>query len=330
MTDADRRRQAWVVLMVLLGLATLAGADESGDVDPLALLDRMNEAVRELNYEGRIVVQGGSTLNAFFISHRFDNGAEQERVVSLTGARREIVRYGEAVACLAPGSDRHISVGRRMFSRTVSPLQGVSVDELDRVYDIQLLEPGRVAGRQAYQVKIVPRDALRYGYRLMIDHETALPLHNAMLEPDDSVRSQVMFVELDVRAIDDSAPIERPAPPVVTARADAALPLDLDRLVPPAWTFDELPPGFRLHAHRRTPLAGGKGLREHFIFSDGLATVSVYVQPRAEEALLTGEHRLGTAYAVGRIVADSEIIAVGEVPVRTLHLFLERMRGRGR
>jgi sigma-E factor negative regulatory protein RseB len=326
MTGAERGRHGLAIAALLFGVAALAAAaEDSGDVDPLKLLDRMDDAVRELSYEGRIVVQGGSVLNAFHITHRFDAGAEHERVVSLTGEFREIVRSGDSVACLTPGSARPINVDRRTFSRTVSPLQGVDAEELARYYDIRMLEPGRVAGREAYQVRIAPRDRLRYGHRLMIDRETALPLHNAMLEADDSIRSQVMFVDLEVGAA--VPPDERESLPRLAAvRTESSLPLDLDRLMPPAWTFDDVPPGFRLHAHRRTPVVHAQGVREHFIFSDGLATVSVYVQPRGEEALLTGERRLGSAHAVGHTAGEHEIIAVGEVPMQTLHLFVEQIR----
>lgn len=325
MAGADRCRHGRVAALVLAGMAGLAGAAQPGDIDPLALLDRMNDAVRELDYEGHIVVQGGDALNSFFISHRFAAGAEHERVVSLNGERREIVRNGDSVACLAPGSQRPINVDRRTFSRTVSPLHGVDAEDLARFYDIRMLEPGRVAGRDAYQVRIEPRDRLRYGHRLMIDTETALPLHNAMLEADDSIRSQVMFV--DLRVGETARPGDRDqAPRLAAVRAESALPLDLDRLLPPAWTFDDIPPGFRLHAHRRTPMVDAPGVREHFIFSDGLATVSVYVQPRGETALLSGERRLGTAHAVGQTSGEHEFIAVGEVPAETLHLFLGQIR----
>ncbi|MCB1774266.1 MAG: MucB/RseB C-terminal domain-containing protein [Gammaproteobacteria bacterium] len=314
-----RRIAATVTGLLLLTTAA------AGDIDPRELLDRMNEAVRDLDYEGRFVVQSGSQLDAMYIVHRVDEGAEKERVVSLTGQPREIIRSGEAVACLTPGSDRHINVGRREHGRTVSPLRGVSAEQLERFYRMQLLEPERVAGREAHQLLIEPSDDLRFGYRLFIDKQSDLPLRSMMLDTDRQVVSQMMFTELRVnRGI---TPIERDLSAMQLARPETdVLQLHYQRLSPPAWTFSDLPAGFHLNAHRRTPLPSSDGVREHFIFTDGLATVSVYVQPADGTATLPGASRLGSANAVGRLVADHEVIAVGEVPTKTLQLFAERLQ----
>ena len=78
--------------------------------------------------------------------------------------------------------------------------------------------------------------------------------------------------------------------------------------------------------HRRKPLGESAGEREHFIFSDGLATVSVYVQRLNEKSDLSGVSRLGAARAVGRVFGDHEVIAVGEVPIKTLHWFVDKIR----
>ena len=307
-------------------LLTTAAAD---DVDPRELLDRMNEAVRDLDYEGRFVVQSGSQLDAMYIVHRVDDGAEKERVVSLTGQPREIIRSGEAVACLTPGSDRHINVGRREHGRTVSPLRGVSAEQLQRFYRMHLLESDRVAGREAHQLLIEPNDDLRFGYRLFIDKETDLPLRSMMLDTSRQVVSQMMFTELRVnRGI---TPIERDLSAMQLARPEEEIvSFDYQRLSPPAWAFTDLPAGFHLNAHRRTRLPPSGGVREHFIFTDGLATVSVYVQPTDGVATLPGASRLGSANAVGRLVADHEVIAVGEVPTKTLALFTDRLQAADR
>jgi hypothetical protein len=47
-------------------------------------------------------------------------------------------------------------------------------------------------------------------------------------------------------------------------------------------------------------------------------------------AALPGQSRLGSANAVGRLVAGHEVIAVGEVPTKTLLLFAEHVRAADR
>ena len=324
------RTSGWSVMVrvsrtgIVFGGLLLAVAARADAVAPYELLDRMNEAVRLLDYEGRFVVQSGDRLDAMYIVHRVTQGVEKERVVSLTGKPREIIRSDQAVACKLAGRDVHINVGLRSNGRSFSPLRGVSGSQLDASYHIEMLEPGRVAGRDSYQILIQPRDELRYGYRLLIDQVSALPLQSVMFDERERPVSKMMFVELRVdRAI---TPIEHDLSAMQLARADPDDYLPVERFAPPDWVFPELPPGFHLNVHRRKALGQTAGEREHFIFSDGLASVSVYVQPVGNDAGLSGVSRLGLAKAVGRIVDGYEAIVVGEVPHTTLHWFSQQIQ----
>jgi sigma-E factor negative regulatory protein RseB len=306
----------------------LAAAAKAGDLNPHQLLDRMNEAVRLLDYEGRFVVQSGDRMDAMYIVHRVDGGTEKERVVSLTGKPREIIRSDQAVACLVPGQDKHIKFGRRAHDRSFSPLRGVSSAQLEQSYIMELLEPQRVAGRAAHQILIRPRDDLRFGYQLYVDQDSALPLRSVMIDHQRQVLSQMMFVEL--RVGQPITPIERDLSAMQVARPDRAKEIPPERLAPPAWVFADLPPGFQLNVHRRRPIAETGGELEHFIFSDGLATVSVYVQPASSDDSLSGASKLGPAKAVGRVLDGHQVIVVGEVPVKTLNWFAEQIRAHPR
>jgi sigma-E factor negative regulatory protein RseB len=309
-----------------LSLAFNAHPEESS---PHQLLDRMNEAVRQLDYEGRFVVQVGDRMDAIYIVHRVDGGAEKERVVSLTGKPREIIRSDEAVACLVSGRVRTLNVGRSANGRSFSPLSGVSGEQLDRFYRMQLLPPGRVAGRDAHQLLIEPRDDMRFGYRLFLDQASYLPLRSVMFDEAQKTASQMMFVEL--RVDQQITPIERDISAMQVAKATPSDDVPPERLTPPAWVFADLPPGFQLNVHRRRMLGGDAGELEHFIFSDGLATVSVYVQPAAEDgAASLPPSRLGAAGAVSRLIADHEVIVVGEVPSKTLDWFARNIQAASR
>ena len=308
----------------LIAFALLTGAAGAGGLSAHELLERMNEAVRMLDYEGRFVVQTGQQMDSMYIVHRMDGGSEKERVVSLTGQPREIIRSDQAVACMVQGRENPINVGRPAHGRSLSPLRGVSADQLAKSYTLRILEPGRVAGRDAHQILVQPHDDLRYGYRLFIDEDTALPLRSVMLDGSAQVVSQMMFVELKTGP--GVTPIERDISAMQKARAERADSLPVARLSPPAWIFPDLPPGFQLHVHRRRPAAGPGGELEHFIFSDGIATVSVYIQPHTGENALSGESALGPAKAVGRVLGDHEIVVVGEVPAKTLHWFAQGVR----
>lgn len=303
---------AWSLVSATLPAAPLS---------PMAILDRMDDAVRQLDYEGRFVVQSGDHLEAMYIVHRVDDGVEKERVVSLTGHPREIIRSDEAVACVLPGGEGQINVGRRPTDRSFSPLHGVSAEQLAQSYRIAVVGSARVAGRDADQLLIEPLDALRYGYRVYVDRASGLPLRSMTLGEHGQALSQMMFVEL--RTDQPITPIEHDVSAMQRARAGQPAALPADRLAAPSWSFGELPPGFRLNVHRRKLVSGG--VREHFIFSDGLASVSVYVRP-ADGKALSGVSDLGSTKAMGRVIDGHEAVAVGEVPVETLRLFTDALR----
>ncbi len=311
------------VALVLLGLLITASV-HAENPSPHRLLERMNEAVRVLDYEGRFVVQSGDTLDALQIVHHADSGGERERVVSLTGQPREIVRGDHAVTCLISGSDRAINVSRRAHGRSFSPLKVVNSTELEAFYRFDMLEPDRVAGRDVYQILVQPRDEFRFGYRVFLDQDSGLPLRTIMLDEDQGLVSQMMFTELRVGdSITLIEPVRSPRPP--SDIDDPDRPLD-DRLAPTAWTFGEIPPGFRMNVHRRRAMPERHAAMEHFIFSDGLATVSVYVQPASSETRLSGHSRWGASNAVARMLDGHEVIVVGEVPVKTLDGFANAIR----
>ncbi len=314
MTHADR-------FFAAVGSILIAAVAHAESRAPHQWLDRMNDAVRQLDYEGRFIVQSGDRLDALYLVHRVDQGIEKERIVSLTGEPREIIRSDEAVACLVPGKDRHINVGRNAVDRSFSPLSGVSGEQLARSYRMQLLGRELVAGRETQPILIEPRDNFRYGYRLYIDTQTGLPLRSLMFDEARRPVSQMMFVE--IRVDDAITPIERDLSAMQLARAEGQGDVNRhERLAQPAWQVAELPPGFQLNAHRRRAAEAGE--LEHFIFSDGLATLSVYVQPAADDGL-SGESHFGAAKAVGRVVEGHEVIVVGEVPLTTLRWISQRV-----
>ena len=320
MTHADR-------LIITFGGLLIAAIVQAEGSAPHQWLDRMNDAVRQLDYEGRYIVQSGDHLDALYLVHRVDDGVEKERIVSLTGEPREIIRSDEAVACLIPGRGRHINVGRRPLDRSFSPLNGVSGEQLARSYRMKLLDRELVAGRETQEILIEPRDNFRYGYRLFVDIQTGLPLRSLIFDESHRTVSQMMFVEL--RVGNATTPIERDISAMQKAQAEPVEDSSSERLAPPAWMFDELPPGFQLNVHRRRADNSADGPLEHFIFSDGLATVSVYVQPARHGLEFDGVSQRGAASAIGRSLDKHEVIVVGEVPIKTLQMFAQHIRAAG-
>ena len=97
----------------------------------------------------------------------------------------------------------------------------------------------------------------------------------------------------------------------------------------PRWVVHRLPDGFSLTNYQRKRLhPGGKGT-EHLVYSDGLATVSVYVEMASgDDNPLTGLSRMGAMNAYGAIVDGHQVVVVGEVPEVTVEMMAHSIASR--
>jgi sigma-E factor negative regulatory protein RseB len=86
------------------------------------------------------------------------------------------------------------------------------------------------------------------------------------------------------------------------------------------WAFDALPDGFRLSVHE-TRTGSNNSVIEHFVFTDGLATMSVYIEKAMTDKQFEGESQMGAIHAFGTQMEGYQITAVGEVPAQTVKKF---------
>jgi len=302
-----------------LGLLAVCLPGGAGAADsPSQLYDRMRDAVRHTDYEGRFVYQVGDRLDAMYVVHRVKGGHELERLVALNGVPKEVIRGTHAVACLDPHRRKISVVGS---GESLADVPVVNTEELGKQYRFELGRELRVAGRPARELLIQPLDELRFGYRIALDRETALPLQSVMLDGARRVRSQTLFV--DLKTGDGVTPIERdlsalqladrPATEIMQGSHDAAIPA-------PSVELNDLPRGFRLIR----VLSPEPGV-QHLLLTDGLASVSLYIEPVDEQGF-DGFSRIGSMELFGKSLQDVQITVVGEVPRQTLKLIANGVR----
>ncbi len=306
----------WLAWLLLAAAGVVQGAGAVAGNEVRGLLEKMVQAVHSLDYDGTFVYLHGDQLESMRVVHTVGAEGEREQLISLNGAAREVVRDEASITCIAPDA-REISIGDRSAGG-FRAVFSIDVDRLGSLYDFHLLGQSRVAGRWARVVAIIPRDAYRYGYRLFIDDEHALPLKTDMLDAEGDMVSQIMFTTLHVD------PEVKPA----TEGGLEGLEDFAWRLRKPKvrlsdnekinWKFKNLPSGFEVNATSRRRAAGGEGEMDHFVLSDGLATVSVYVEARPSAEGLRGLSAMGAVNAYGSEVAGHEVTVVGQVPPKTV------------
>lgn len=280
------------------------------DAGPQALLERMAQAQREVEYEGTLVYLHGHHLATLRIAHRIDNGVAMESLLALSGPIRAVARNQRGVTCMS--SDAHaFSLPRGEQGGAVLRSAPVDLKRLRRHYAILVLGQSRVAGRDTDVVGIAPRDDLRYGHRYFIDRKTGLPLKMDLLDHADLPIEQVMFTNVEIFPA-DSGPALLSATPLNDAPVDdeqVAIVRDS------GWTLTAMPPGFEIVASRRDQAM------EHLVIGDGIASVSVYIEPDVDG--LVGATRMGAIVAIGGRLDGHHATVVGEVPERTARMLLD-------
>lgn len=319
------RRGPWY-LVALVCLSGIASAAE----DAHDWLRQMSEAGQRLNYRGTFVYLHQGRLEAMRIIHRAGAGGEQERLMALTGEAREVLRDQERVTCILPKS-KAVMIDRSLPRKPFPAALPRDLGNLSASYEFLIEDEDRVAGLPARAILIQPRDAFRYGYRLWLDRESRLLLKSELIDTEGRAVEQMMFTDIEVLDAVPEAELQsalqgedytrkghdRPAEsePVAAAATDAA----------GAWTVTALPPGFMLTLRNRHALPSAAGEVEHLVFSDGLATVSVYIEPPGE-ADLSGVSGMGAVNALGLRQGGHQITVVGEVPRPTVERIAESVQ----
>ncbi len=322
------RPATWVRVCALFWLA-LPGVVAAGD-DPHAWLERMGEAVEHLNYEGKLVHMYGGDSTVLTITHRFENGHVTERVMS-ADAGREIIRTDDEVTCIFPDQRTVLVESRDDLTDAESPLRGHLPGPAGinaAYYHVAFSERERILGRDAQGILIRPKDGFRYGYRIWLDRATAMPLITQLVDETGTVLEQVRFTEITLPSrIPDSA--VRPSTLIESfaVRRSVSTPEEKSGRVAQEWAAGEVPPGFKLSTRQaRGAGKANRGLR-HLVYSDGLATVSLFIEPAvAASEQAEGLSQIGAAYAYTAIVEGHMVTAVGEVPVRTVEVLAQSAR----
>ena len=292
-------------------------------------LTRMHEASRQRSYQGTLVVSAGSNMSASRIWHVCDGSQQMERVDTLTGAPRTTIRRNSDVITFAPDS-KTAWVEKRESLGLFPDLLRTPSNAIPDHYDVRETGSERIAGHQADRLEIVPRDALRFGYRIWVEQKTGLVVKMQTLGEQSAVLEQVAFSELNLsapvrmealkRQMADTRGYEVHKPAIRKTTAEAE-----------GWRLKEMVPGFAsMGCHIRGAPGGTEPTSMQWVFSDGLASASLFVE-RFDPARHTADQStaVGATHSFAQRRDAHWVTALGEVPMATLRRFaqsLERTR----
>src|SRR5690606_8655320 len=239
-------------------------------------LERMAQSMNELTYRGVLSYARDGHLESLRITHAVVEGEPMERLEHLDGERRELIRRGKQLTCIQLDQRFNLFLSR--------PRTGEGLSGINDHYNVLPGKQERIAGRYAIAVAIMPRDALRYGYRLSLDRDTALLLRSEVVDITGKVLERVQFVDIEIGlppkkewfALPESA---KPAGAVHAVNADEVLPIErVLEVAQMPWRPQWLPPGFTL------AVAPHKPSEDVLTYSDGLAVLSIFIETTQDKA----------------------------------------------
>ena len=313
---------SWFTLA--LAMAGAAMAEEPGK-----WLERMNEALTSRNYDGTFSHWQGGRVEMLRIIHRVQNGAVSERLVSLDGSGREFIRTGSNLACYLPDKRTVLVENRPAQESLLSGFPTIN-DQSASFYDIKEVAQTRLNRRPTHVITVTPKDEYRYGYRLWIDESTAMPLKTQLCDSHGRVIEQVVFANLTLASRIPDAAFK---PDVSTdgfqwLRNDVSPPKDAAPVDAVVWEALKLPPGFKMTVRKAQTLPGSTAPVDHLVFTDGLASVSVFVEVRAQkpkqsdssddDTQVDESATVGSSSAFSTVIDGHKVTAVGEVPPATV------------
>jgi len=340
MTRAVRHRVNWMISWAVAGALLSALPQRSrGAEDAREWLQKMSQALATRNYDGTFFHLSEGRVETMRIVHRVRAGRVTERLQSLDGSGREFVRDDDELTCYLPDQHTVLVEPRPDNGPFLGSLPQFGAD-VNEFYRIESLPTTHVLGRSARGIAVYPKDQYRFGYRLWLDEKTAMPLKTQLCDSRGQVIEQIFFARLDMP---EDIPDSELAPAVRTEgmrwvrqgpshdSASAAL---------SAYRASELPPGFHLTIAGAQTIGGATIPASHLVYSDGLATVSVFVEaqpvrtpdanPSAPaEQPMQGLARVGSGFAFSTVVQGHQVTAVGEVPAQTVEFIAHSVKSSG-
>ncbi|EEA02374.1 sigma E regulatory protein, MucB/RseB [Burkholderia sp. H160] len=289
------------------------------------LLDRIHQAAQQLNYEGAFVYQRGNFVQTSRITHYSTHtDGEFEQLESLDGKPRKMLRHNDDMYTFVP-ERRLVVVEIRQNKDSFPALLAVNGSQVLSVYEPKMLGDDRVAGVDSLVMELDPKDAYRFAYKLWADKKTGLLLRAQTLDPNGQVLEQLSFSQVRIGVPVDKAGIVNGIRNLAgwTVVRPPVEPVDM---AAHGWQITPSVPGFHIIRELRRPMASREAGQppipvDQAVFSDGLAAISVFVEPVENNTRKEGTGDSGATHVLVKRQGDFWITLLGEVPQTTLQQF---------
>ncbi len=302
-----------LLIISMLGVTSPVMADEVA----MSLLNRMKNALHELSYKGTLAYVRGNSLSTLQINHTVVNGVENETVVRLNETGSE--------------------VSRELKGFSLASIPKIS-STMKQVYSFDVGRTNRIANLPCVIVTARPKDRARYLQKYCIHTETGMLLDYVLVGKSHKPVERFMFTTIDIASPNKISQVERigvlanksKTSKVVVDKVNGSS-QNLNQLTLPnlddGWVIDRLPKGYGIRRAPNIRSAQNKKGSRHYIVSDGLSSLSVFLSPDTKNDLANNVVVNSGALNVLRQKKQNYVVTVvGEVPVSTLKSILKYIR----
>lgn len=320
--------------VALLGGALLVASNACAADRQVSLdwLKTIAFASHQTDYSGVFVYQHDNRVETSRIIHIYEPDSEYEKLESLDGPKREIIRHHGQIWSYVSHKmvqlDSHQTSGRFPF---------LLPDQLSALSsNYQAMEAGtdRVAGYNAQIILLQPSDNLRYSYKIWAHADSGLLLKAAVLGDRKQVIEQYAFTQLQIGRNIDRSWISRNNSSSGSAQANLLRQTPSSTTsdaITSGWVVDALPSGFKKIKEILRPMHDKHAPVTQIVFSDGLSAISIFIEPADDNENDSGRLSSQGAMNLHHKVLDKNLITVvGEVPPRTVLQVLESVRYSGK
>jgi len=331
---------------LLLAVAANAYAEE-GQVS-LDWLKIVAFAGHQTDYSGLFVYQYDNRVETSRITHLAEADSEYERIESLDGPKREIVRHHGHVWSYF--NHKMVQVDSHQGRGRFPSLLPEQLSALSANYHARQAGTERVAGYDAQVIVFQPKDNLRYTHKIWAHTDSGLLLKAAVLGDKNQVVEQYAFTQLQIGGRIDRSWVRKAAssrlgdeellsghPQDASAGkrgSDQSGPAEtgMDVLhTNSGWVADALPAGFKKTMEIQRPMRGKHAPVTQMVFSDGLSAISIFIEPDdGDEDDVDGLSSRGAVNLYHKVLDRHLITVVGEVPPRTVMQVFDSVRFSGR
>jgi len=288
----------------LLVLATTVAEAQSPET--LSWLRKIHDATQKLSYTGTFVYRNGGRSETSRITRFVDASGDIEKLEVLDGVPREIVRTKDTVRCYLPES-RVVKVDRRT-ERGFPAVLPERITAVARHYDISLGETRRFAGFDCQEIVLAPKDNLRYGYKLYADVNSGMLMRAETVDSAGQSVEEFSFTQLSIGHVTRDMVRTRHAVKAWRVEDAEAAPARLA-----GWGLAAELPGFQKVIELKRRLGESRPVGQ-MVYSDGLAAVSVFIEPMESRPARMGLASMGAIHIYTREVANHMVTVVGEAP----------------